>query len=123
MAMPAEDAYWQIGGDTTRFWSTAQTAYVLPDDARYLIWLPTSIWRGPIPTGSEEELTATLTNIGIGHMAPIPPPPVRDPLAEIDALKAAIETSAAEIDAIKADVADIAASNAAASALVAEGSP
>ncbi len=120
MMMPAEDAYWQIGSDTTRFWSTAQNTYVAPDNSGYLVWLPTSAWQGPLPAESEEALSATLTNIGIGHMAPIPPPPVRDPLAEIDALKADLVTSAAEIDAIKADIAE---SKAASAALVQEGSP
>ncbi len=94
MAMPAEDAYWQVGDDTTRFWSTAQGGYVPPGNPGYLAWLPTSAWQGPIPAQSEESLSATLTNIGIGHMAPIPPPPLRDPLAEIDALKGVLIASA-----------------------------
>ncbi len=106
--MPAEDAYWQIGSDASRFWSTAQGVYVPPDDPGYLAWLPTSAWQGPIPAQSEESLSATLTNIGIGHMAPIPPPPPRDPLAEIDALKEVLITNAVitEADVAAAIVAE-----------------
>ncbi len=95
MSLPAEDAYWQIGDDTSRLWSTAQRAYVAPDDVGFTAWLPTSAWQGPIPALSEEALSATLTNLGLGPLAPIPQAPPRDPLAEIDAIKADLADLAA----------------------------
>lgn len=33
------DWYWQVGADTTQFWSSATAGYVPDDDAAYLAWL------------------------------------------------------------------------------------
>ncbi len=74
MAMPAEDAYWQIGSDTTRFWSTAQKAYVAPNDVGLLAWLAKG--NAVLPALTEAALSDTLTSIGLGALAPILPPAV-----------------------------------------------
>ncbi len=74
MTMPAENAYWQIGTDTTRFWSSAQKAYVAPDNAGLLTWLASG--RSLIGELTEASLSDTLTSIGLGALAPILPPAV-----------------------------------------------
>ncbi len=74
MTMPMEDAYWQIGGDATRFWSSAQKAYVAPNNAGLLAWLASG--RSLISELTEASLSDTLTSIGLGALAPILPPAV-----------------------------------------------
>ena len=68
MAMPAEDAYWAVAGDTTEVWSSAQVAYVPLDDPAYLAWLEAG--HAAIEIASEDELSKMLTDIGLGHLAP-----------------------------------------------------
>lgn len=86
MTMPAEDAYFEIGGDQSRFWSTAQKAYVKPDDLGLAAWLAARSGRVPIVIVSEAELSAMLANIGLGPLAPIPSPAPIDMVAQIKAL-------------------------------------
>ncbi len=71
MAMPAEDAYWQIGSDISRFWSSAQKAYVAPNNAGLLAWLASG--QSLIGELTEAALSDTLTSIGLGALAPILP--------------------------------------------------
>ncbi len=68
MTMPAEDAYWQIGTDTTQFWSTAQKAYVVPGNAGLLAWLAKG--NMPLPALTEAALNQTLADLGLGDLAP-----------------------------------------------------
>ena len=69
MPMPAEDAYWRIGGNPTQVWSSARRAYVPVDNPAYLAWLATG--RTAIDIISEAELSKTLNNVGLGRLAPI----------------------------------------------------
>ena len=69
MAMPAEDAYWQIGSDISRFWSSARKLYVAPSDAGLLAWLASG--RTVIGEETELSLSQTLDHIGISDLAPI----------------------------------------------------
>lgn len=68
MTMPAEDAYWTVGGDTTQVWSSAQVAYVPVTDPAYLAWLDAG--HTTIEIVSEDELSKVLNDIGLGHLAP-----------------------------------------------------
>ncbi len=70
MTMPAEDSYWQIGNDTTQFWSTAQRTYVAPDNAGLLVWLATG--RTLIRVGFEGDIQTTLSDLGLGILGPLP---------------------------------------------------
>jgi hypothetical protein len=69
MAMPAENAYWAVAGSTTEVWSSAQVAYVPVDDPAYQAWLEAG--HTTIEVISEDELSRTLNDIGLGHLAPI----------------------------------------------------
>jgi hypothetical protein len=69
MAMPAEDAYWFVADDTSQVWSSARVAYVPVDDPAYLAWLEAG--HETIEVVSEDELSRTLNDIGLGHLAPI----------------------------------------------------
>jgi hypothetical protein len=69
MAAPAEDAYWFVAGDTTQVWSSARVAYVPTTDTAYLAWLAAG--NTTIEVISEDELSKTLNDIGLGHLAPI----------------------------------------------------
>jgi hypothetical protein len=68
MAMPAEDSYWFVAGDQTQVWSSAEVAYVPVDDPAYLAWLADG--NTTIEVVSEDELSKTLNDIGLGHLAP-----------------------------------------------------
>ena len=68
MALLAEDAYWQIGSDATRFWSTAQKAYVVPANPGLVAWLASG--RTVIAATSETALSETLADLGLGELAP-----------------------------------------------------
>ena len=66
---PAADAYWFVAGDTTRVWSSARAAYVPVTDPAYLAWLADG--NVTIEVVSEDELSKTLNDLGLGHLAPI----------------------------------------------------
>lgn len=68
MPLPVEDAYFQIGSDTTRFWSTAQKSYVQPNNIDLLAWLAGG--RTIILLLSEASLNQLLADLGLGDLAP-----------------------------------------------------
>jgi hypothetical protein len=65
--MPAEDCYWFVA-ENMAIWSSAQVAYVPLDDPAYLAWLAAG--HETIEVVSEDELSRTLNDIGLGHLAP-----------------------------------------------------
>jgi subtilisin family serine protease len=67
--MLAEDSYWFVAGNTTQVWSSARATYVPTTDTVYLAWLAAG--HETIDVVSEDELSATLNDIGLGHLAPI----------------------------------------------------
>ncbi len=69
MAMPAEDAYWQIGGDTSRFWSSARRTWVGPTDAGLLAWLALPE-KSLLPALTVSALNKTLADIGLPELSP-----------------------------------------------------
>jgi len=69
MAIPAEDSFWFVAGATTQVWSSAQVAYVPVDDPAYQAWLEAG--HETIEVVSEDELSRTLNDIGLGHLAPV----------------------------------------------------
>ncbi len=68
MAMPAEDAYWQIGSDTSRFWSSARRTWVSPSDAGLLAWLAQD--HVLLPALTVAALNKTLADIGLTELSP-----------------------------------------------------
>jgi hypothetical protein len=99
MPVPAEDAYWFVAGDTSQVWSTAQVAYVPVTDPAYLAWLEAG--HETIEVISEDELSKTLNDIGLGHLAPIDlTTPTRNYEAMIERRADALARSGDDVGAI-----------------------
>jgi hypothetical protein len=93
MPMPAENTYIEIGGDASRYWSTARKQYVVAGDAIMATWLAAG--RTPIQVASEEDISTTLASIGLGALAPIPQRYLVDKALIVDRLIAGAKADAA----------------------------